>query len=70
MPEHALACEEWQPALAGWLMAQLPPDEEAGLAAHLAACTACRAEADSLLHVTADFQASGHPGSVADPGRG
>ena len=53
MPEHALACEAWQPALAGWLVAQLSPEEEAALGAHLATCSACRAEADSLLHVSA-----------------
>ena len=53
MPEPVEACEAWQPALAGWLMAQLPPDEEDALVAHLADCPACRAEADSLLHVAA-----------------
>jgi hypothetical protein len=34
-------------------MAQLTPDEEAALADHLTSCAASRAEADSLLHVTA-----------------
>jgi hypothetical protein len=53
MPERPIACEQWQPALAGWLMAQLSPEEEGALAAHLAECDACRAEADSLLHVAA-----------------
>jgi hypothetical protein len=57
MPEpassHPLACEAWQPALAGWLVAQLTPAEEAALSAHLATCAACRAEADSLLHISA-----------------
>ena len=32
MAERPLACEAWQPTLAGWLVAQLPPDEEAALA--------------------------------------
>ena len=53
MAERPLACEAWRPALAGWLVAQLPPDEEAALLGHLDACATCRAEADSLLHVTA-----------------
>ena len=38
MAERPLACEAWRPALAGWLVAQLPPDEEAALLAHLDAC--------------------------------
>ena len=53
MAERPLACEAWQPTLAGWLMAQLPPEEEAQLVAHLEGCPACRAEADSLMHVAA-----------------
>jgi hypothetical protein len=53
MPEHAEACKAWQPVLASWLMAQLSPEEEAALAAHLDGCAACRAESESLLHVAA-----------------
>jgi predicted anti-sigma-YlaC factor YlaD len=53
MVEHPPACREWQEDLAGWLMAQLPPDREARLLAHLGGCVACRAEADSLLAVAA-----------------
>jgi hypothetical protein len=53
MAERPLACEAWQGALAGWLVAQLTPGEEAALADHLSTCEACRAEADSLLHVAA-----------------
>jgi len=53
MPEHLTACPEWQEHLAGWLVAQLEPVEEAALTAHLATCDACRAEADSLLGVAA-----------------
>jgi hypothetical protein len=68
MPEPAsdrpLACEAWQPALAGWLMAQLEPDEERALAAHLTDCPTCRAEADSLLHVAA-LTLGADPGAMA-----
>jgi hypothetical protein len=53
MAERPLACESWQASLAGWLVAQLPPDEEAALLDHLQACPACRAEADSLFDVAA-----------------
>lgn len=53
MPERAVACAAWQGHLAGWLVAQLGPDDEAALAAHLAGCAACRGEADSLLAVVA-----------------
>lgn len=48
-----LACPEWRDDLAGWLVAQLPPDREAALAAHLDGCNGCRAEAESLLAVAA-----------------
>jgi hypothetical protein len=51
--DRPLACPEWRDDLAGWLVAQLPPDREAALAAHLDGCDACRAEADSLLAVAA-----------------
>lgn len=53
MPEPSVACVEWQGHLAGWLVAQLDPAEEAALDDHLAGCAACRAEADSLLVVAA-----------------
>jgi predicted anti-sigma-YlaC factor YlaD len=53
MAEHPTACEAWQPALAGWLVADITPEEEAALEVHLATCAACRAEADSLLAVAA-----------------
>ncbi|MFL6206873.1 MAG: anti-sigma factor family protein [Acidimicrobiales bacterium] len=67
MAEHPLACEVWQPALAGWLVAQLPPDEEAALSAHLAVCSACRAEADGLLHVAALTLGADVGHAAADP---
>jgi hypothetical protein len=51
--DRPAACEAWQPALAGWLVAQLAPEEEVALGAHLDVCAVCRAEADSLLHVAA-----------------
>jgi predicted anti-sigma-YlaC factor YlaD len=50
---HPTACEVWQPAIAGWLVAQLDPAEEAALDAHLATCAACRSELDSLMAVAA-----------------
>jgi hypothetical protein len=53
MPDGAAACTAWQEHLAGWLVAQLAPAEEAALLEHLDACAACRAEADSLLAVAA-----------------
>lgn len=53
MPEPTPACDAWQEHLAGWLVAQLPPGDEAALLDHLDACVVCRAEADSLLAVTA-----------------
>ena len=50
MPEpaspHPPACEAWQPALAGWLMAQQAPDEEDALRAHLAGVKALRLAGD------------------------
>jgi hypothetical protein len=53
MAEHPLACEAWQARLAGWVVAQLDPDEEVPLVEHLATCDRCRAEADGLLAVAA-----------------
>jgi hypothetical protein len=53
MTERREACAAWQEDLAGWLAAQLPPEREAALDAHLAGCPSCRAEADSLLAVVA-----------------
>jgi hypothetical protein len=53
MVEHPLGCDAWQETLAGWLVAQLPPDEEAYLVVHLETCDACRAEAESLFDVAA-----------------
>ena len=66
-PPHSVACEAWQPALAGWLMAQLSPAEEASLLAHLDDCAACRAEADSLLHVAAVTLGADPGASVIEP---
>ncbi len=67
MAERPLACEAWQPTLAGWLVAQLPPDEEAALLAHLDTCETCRAEADSLLHVAALTLGADAGASAAEP---
>ncbi len=63
MREHPLACDEWQEHLAGWLVAQLPPEDEAALVDHLATCATCRAEADSLMSVAA-LTLGADPGSV------
>lgn len=82
MAEHPMACTAWQEDLAGWLVAQLPPEREARLVEHLATCDACRQEADSL-HGVAAVTLAGWPtevepnrpggtadGSVASPGDG
>ena len=53
MAERPEACAEWQDDLAGWLVAQLPPEREAVLVAHLHGCEHCREEATGLLAVTA-----------------
>jgi hypothetical protein len=53
MSELPLACSEWREHLAGWVVAQLGPDDEAALVAHLDECRGCRVEADSLLAVAA-----------------
>lgn len=63
MPEPTPACDAWQEHLAGWLVAQLPPGDEAALLDHLDACPVCRAEADSLLAVTA-VSLGADPGAV------
>lgn len=63
MPEWLLACDAWQEHLAGWLVAQLAPDEEAALRAHLAGCAICRTEADGLLAVAA-VSLGADPGAV------
>lgn len=51
--EHPTACPEWQDDLAAWLMAQVRPEREALLDAHLRTCPTCQDEAQSLLAVTA-----------------
>lgn len=53
MTERGPACAAWQEDLAGWLVAQLDPECERALDAHLESCATCRAEADSLLATTA-----------------
>ncbi len=53
MAEHPLACESWQGALAGWVVAQLDPHEEVALLEHLSGCATCQQEATSLLDVAA-----------------
>jgi hypothetical protein len=53
MRDGGPACAAWQEHLAGWLVAQLAPADEAALLEHLHGCPACRAEADSLLAVAA-----------------
>jgi hypothetical protein len=53
MAEHPMACPEWQEDLASWLVAQIEPERERLLLEHLEICAVCRAEADSLLAITA-----------------
>ena len=53
MAERPEACADRREDLAGWLMAQLDPEREADLLAHLSTCPACREEATSLLAVSA-----------------
>jgi anti-sigma factor RsiW len=53
MAERPEACSAWQEDLAGWLTADLAPDRETLLDAHLAGCATCRGEAESLLDVVA-----------------
>ncbi len=53
MAERPEACPAWQIDLAGWLVAQLDPDREARLRAHLSSCVTCRDEAESLIAVAA-----------------
>lgn len=63
MPEPIPACEAWQQHLAGWVVAQLAPADEAALVAHLEECEACRVEADGLLAVAA-VALGADPGAV------
>ncbi len=68
--ERPEACAEWRDDLADWLMAAISPAREAALAAHVAGCGACRAEADSLFAVTAEVLAAdpeAPTGSVLEP---
>jgi anti-sigma factor RsiW len=70
MGEHPTACPDWQDDLAAWLVAQIEPDREALLEAHLGSCAACRAEAASLLAVTAVSLAAdpeGTAGPIEEP---
>jgi hypothetical protein len=63
MPEPIPACEAWHQHLAGWVVAQLTPADEAALVAHLKGCEACRVEADGLLAVAA-VALGADPGAV------
>jgi hypothetical protein len=47
----AESCREWQESLGAYALGQLPPEERAGLEAHLEGCPACRQELDSLASV-------------------
>jgi hypothetical protein len=65
MGEHREACPEWQEDLAAWVVAQLGPDRERALDEHLRSCAVCRAEAESLLAVSA-VALSTDGGPIAD----
>jgi anti-sigma factor RsiW len=55
-------CREWRESLGAHALDRLPAEERAAVAAHLAGCPGCRAEADSLGAVA-------HLLPLADPAR-
>ena len=65
MAERREACPEWRDDLGAWVVAQILPEREAALVAHLEGCAACRAEGASLHAVAAVVLAVD-----ADPGVG
>lgn len=58
----AEGCREWQESLGAYALGQLPPEETAGLEAHLEGCPACREELGSLASVASLLP-------LADPSR-
>jgi hypothetical protein len=56
------ACRERRESLGAYALDQLPPDERAGLEAHLEGCPSCRAELEQLAALV-------RPMSLADPAR-
>ena len=56
------ACREQRENLGAYALDQLPPDERAGLEAHLEGCPRCRAELEQLSALV-------RPMSLADPAR-
>jgi hypothetical protein len=58
----AESCREWQESLGAYALGNLPPEERAGLEAHLDGCPACRAELESMTAVAALLP-------LADPAR-
>ncbi len=56
------ACRERRESLGAYALDQLPPDERAGLEAHLEGCPSCRAELEQLTALV-------RPMSLADPAR-
>jgi hypothetical protein len=56
------ACRESRESLGAYALDQLPPDERAGLEAHLEGCPTCRAELEQLAALV-------RPMSLADPAR-
>lgn len=65
MAERPFACREWQEDLAAWVVAQIEPECEVLLDAHLATCAVCRSEAESLLEVSAVLLATPGPDGPA-----
>jgi hypothetical protein len=65
MAERPVSCEAWRADLAAWATAQIAPDREAALDAHLATCAACREEADGLLAIAAVTLAAAVDGGSA-----
>jgi hypothetical protein len=41
-------CRDWRESLGAYALGHLPPDERAGVEAHIEGCAECRAELDSL----------------------
>jgi hypothetical protein len=69
MPEPPPACRAWREHLAGWVVAQLGPDDETALVTHLDGCRACRTEAESLLAVAAVSLGADPGGEPWEPAR-
>lgn len=59
-------CREWRISLGAYALGQLPPEERAGLEAHLDGCPDCRAEAEALRGV-AELMPLADPARITTP---